>query len=256
MNDSAPNSVGPNPLGDLLRDRLADEHVDLHALAEGALHRGRRIRRVRRAGAGLAAAAVAAAVSIGVASMSGGSGPSAVDSAAGGNDTGSVAVPGAAVPKLHPGETLHFGHGVLADVTPAHAGSTAKWFVVVSGPPHAVKVLVARGLAARLQSKYGTTLELVSRGGESGHPAKPEAKPAEVTLAGWTCGPAGDEKFTCTGPHGKSDELVWRPASTYADWSGGNTDKQADWVSSVHNGVFFAVDGPDAAAIGASLVWK
>jgi len=61
-----------NNLSTLMRSRVECEHLDLSALAFESIRRGRRIRRVRYAGAGLATAAVVAGVAMGAAALPGG----------------------------------------------------------------------------------------------------------------------------------------------------------------------------------------
>lgn len=254
----------------LMRDRLRDEHPDLDSLLAVAVHRGRRIRTVRRLGTGLAAAAVLAGVGIGAVAATGG---------VGGTTTVEPAGPGGAAPSgpktpqalvatapapLAAGTNLRLPGGTVAhvqsDARPAPPGHTVivqrrrNLYVVMPG--HAER----SDIEYVLHTYRGTALLPMPLGDEKAAP--PQPAPASPTLAGWKCGPAGDEKFTCTGPGGKQAEFVWYPASAYADWTSGNPDKAADWVSTVHHGVFMVIHldagatAADAQALGDSLAWK
>jgi hypothetical protein len=97
-----------------------------------------------------------------------------------------------------------------------------------------------------------------------------EAKPLKVKLAGWTCGPAADEKFECFGPQGRSVLVQWRPAAQYEEWltdPDRGTSGGAVLVSP--HGAYFVVLQPapgtfdstteqqrDLHDLAASIVWK
>lgn len=264
-----------NDLNTLMRVRLADEHPDLDALVSVAVRRGRRIRSVRRAGVGLAAAAVVAGVGLGVGSLTGGAGSTATFAPMG-TPSSPGAVVSTALPKadeLHAGSVFGLPSGRVAVVRlqPGLTGprvSPARSFVFVyptSAPLGDVRYLnrhwpTLSAIPARVYRSSVAVKNLSDVGGDTA--AQTETKPAQPTLAGWTCGAAGDEKFTCTGPSGKQAEFVWYPASAYADWDGGDADKTAAWTSEVHGDVFIVInvyDGAttaDAQALGNSLVWN
>ena len=82
----------------------------------------------------------------------------------------------------------------------------------------------------------------------------PESAPFRVTASGWTCTEPADEKFDCT-KGADTVHVVWRDASSHADYAAGTPDKSADWVSKVHHGVFVTVDGPGARQVGQSIRW-
>lgn len=264
----------PTDLEALMRDRLRDEHPDLDTLVTVAVRRGRRIRSVRRLGTGLAAAAVLAGIGVGVSSMAGGSGGSTI--APMGQPSGGAVV-SSALPKadeLHDGSVLGLPSGLVAVVhlqpgltKPRAQPARSVELVYPDGAPLGDVMYLNRHwptLSAVPHKLYVNAMRLhhLSAIGTSATRPASATTPAKVTLAGWTCGPAGDEKLTCTGPVGKQAEFVWYPASAYADWNGGDPDKTSDRVSSVHDGVFMVIhvyDGAtaaDAKALGESLVWK
>jgi len=211
-----------NDLPTLMRARVESEHPDLFALTTGSIRRGRRIRHVRYAGAALASAAVVAGVALGAITLAGGH-PSATEVQPAAGQSLDISSP---APRPSP---------IPLDLSPVTGGK------LVVPPKAASGVHSLENLTPMAPGTVGP---------------RPERKPFRVTLKGWTCGPAADEKFDCIGPTDDGAHVVWRPASDHADWANGSPDKQADWVSGVHDGVFVTIDGAAAQELGASLVWK
>lgn len=253
-------------LATLFRDRVADEHPDLDALTRVATQQGTRIRRVRRASVALGAAAgVAAIVGLGAVLAGGATTAGGTPRFAGSPGSSSSAAP--APPSLHAGMVLHLPSGATMKVLAADD---------VRGLPLTAHVILDRadGLYLEQASSRVTVGDLswlarnyrldstapngkprLLSDGDAGIP-KREPKPAKVTLRGWSCGPAVDQKFLCTGPRGQSDEVTWHLLVVDRNPPRGEADKRPNWSSAVHNSMYITISGPHAAALGASLVWK
>jgi len=205
-----------NDLSTLMRSRVESEHPDLAALVSGSIRRGRRIRRVRYAGAGLATAAVVVGVGVGVAALPG-------------------------------------GHTSATELQPA-----------TGGPQSASGTLRPMTRAQQLKAVFPGAAAQRSHGTGTVRGKGSAAVPFSIELHGWSCGAAMDDKLTCAGPKGESAEIVWRPTSSYQEWTG-DPDKGGTIgvLTSTPHGHWFVTLQGDAAtslhdlhALADSLVWK
>jgi hypothetical protein len=270
-----------NDLNTLMHASVDGARPDVDRLLAGAIRDGQRLQRRRRisyAGAGLAVAAIASAGAVAVGSLGGGTATELQPAAS----AGGAVLAGPALPAsgtIANGAAFGLPSGLVA-ATQYEPGSTELEFVVPADATDADRAYLAShypdmkietlapgaklpnpltAVAPSLTPLTGEdALKYVRNRHVESSPAGPanEAAPFRITLAGWSCGPAADEKFDCTGPAGAAAHVVWRPASSYADWSSGNPDKEAAWISTVHDGVFVTIDGDSATALGQSLTWK
>lgn len=281
-----------NDLSTLMRSRVDTEHLDLTDLASRSILRGRRIRRVRYAGAGFATAAVVAGVAVGAAALPGGnSAATELQPAASGPAGITPNSAGAADAPLHAGQLLRLAHGVTATVVactaakvdpvggnpgcvlpPAYTvegsstitGSGTGFAVVLTGSAHAVSSFWSNGFQSPLLDPHkGLTYAL-----PADSPlvrAVYQGQAVSIHLAGWRqVGEVADDKQSLEGPNGAVADIVWRPASDHDAWVT-DSDKgknAATWTSPVHHGIFVTIQGGQGTtdaqvqALGASLRWK
>jgi len=285
-----------------LQDRLADAHPDLDSILAAATRQGRRIRAVRRSGVVLGAAAVVAAVGVGIASLAGTSATSTPQYADGG-DSPTVAPTTPASATLHAGQVFDLGHHVTATIhqctaggpdrltgapqcapspgtyvvmSSTRTGSGTGYIAMLSGPAKAVEGLdsgngpkamrrIANGpYFSMIETYQGLTVGATGELAQALNPTVYAGQDVRIHLAGWKqVGPVGDDKQSLEGPNGAVADIVWRPASDYAEWTS-SSDKGATpdvWTSTLHDGVFVSIQGglhttaADIQALGESLTW-
>ena len=223
-----------NDLNTLMHAAVDTARPDLDRLLAGAVQDGRRIRRRRTiayAGAGLAAGVVAGAT-FGAATL---------------------------FASTHATE-LQPAAGRSLDVSAPHATPSAIALDLDSvHTPGLVRVPPAVGSVPPSASPDDLKpLKTSPRAGAS------VAVPFAVKLHGWTCGAGMDDKVLCTGPHGRSAQITWRPASQYQRWitDPDKEDAAASVTTKPHGRYFATVTGDsatllhDLATLAGAIVWK
>jgi hypothetical protein len=206
----------PEDLGTALRSRVAGEHPDLDALVDVSTRRGKRIKSFRYAGAGVAAAAVVAAASVGVVSLSGGTGTTAVQPAASNTPSApaSSPAPPTNVDGLHVGEKVKFGTELGSGVVIQRPGQPITLLVREAGSLAGGKPGDPTKSAFEyiVQTFQHTPFEFVAPAHQKG------SAPLQETAAGWTCQlSVADEHGTCTKP-GAIASVSWRPADEHSSY--------------------------------------
>lgn len=247
-------------LGTALRDRVADVTPDLDSILAGAVRRGRRIRAVRRSGVALGTAAAVAAVSLGVASMTGGT--ATTPQYADGGDS----------PSVSPSPTTSPTPATNAD------GLYVGERIALPGPSGAHGTVRMRDGQMAFVTRTASSDDMEYVAAHYPHTpflwsfSEPDAASAPLTVSakGWICQVfAPDGKVQCS-KGGAIASVNWRPADEHSGFlDPAKADIPGDyahtWVGDVH-GAWFATIQPmtskstttpaDIDELAAGLTWN